>query len=114
MDEKYIIKVQENEDRSKSNLKRLDKLEKEVEENNVLAINVRELTIEIKHMREDYQKSDERHTEEMRKIDCRLAEVENKPQKRWEQIVSLVITRCSYGYTGFFISKNRLIKEVIV
>lgn len=111
MDEKYIIKVQENEDRSKSNLKRLDKLEKEVEENNVLAINVRELTLEIKHMREDYQKSDERHTEEMKKIDSRLAEVESKPQKRWEQIVSLVITRCSYSYTGFFISKNWLIRK---
>lgn len=111
MDEKYIIKVQENEDRSKSNLKRLDKLEKEVEENNVLAINVRELTIEIKHMREDYQKSDERHTEEMKKIDSRLAEVESKPAKKWEQIVSLVTTRYSHSYTGFFISKNRLIRK---
>lgn len=111
MDEKYIIKVQENEDRSKSNLKRLDKLEKEVEENNVLAINVRELTIEIKHMREDYQKSDERHTEEMKKIDSRLAEVESKPAKKWEQVINLVITRCSYGYTGFFIGKNRLIRK---
>lgn len=68
MDEKYILKIQENEDRSKSNTKRIDKIEKEVEENNLLAINVRELTIEIKHMREDYQKSDERNTEEMKII----------------------------------------------
>lgn len=111
MDEKYIIKVQENEDRSKSNTKRLDKLEKEVEENNVLAVNVRELTIEIKHMREDYQKSDERHTEEMKKIDSRLAEVESKPAKKWEQVINLVITRCSYSYTGFFIGKIRAIRK---
>lgn len=103
MDEKYILKIQANEDRSKSNTRRIDDLENDVKNNNTLALNVRELTIEIKHMREDYQKLAEKHTEEVRAIDTRLSEVERKPVKRYEQIVSLIITRYSNSSIGSII-----------
>ena len=106
MDERYIKELTETTERSKSNTHRIDGLEKEVKENNMLAINVKELTLEIKHMREDYQKSETKHAEELEKMDNRLAEVESKPVKRYEQVVSLILTRYSYNYTGFFISQN--------
>ena len=82
----------ETEARSKSNTHRLDDLEHDVKNNNTLALNVRELTIEIKHMREDYQKLAEKHAEEVRAIDTRLTEVEKKPGKKWENLVGQVVS----------------------
>lgn len=110
MDEKYIAKIQENEDRSKSNQRRIESLENDVKNNNLLALNVKELTIEIKHMREDYQELAKKHNDEVRAIDNRLSEVEKKPVKRYEQIVSLIITRYRNCYTGLFFRSNRFIK----
>ena len=110
MDEKYIAKIQANEDRSISNQRRIQDLENDTKNNNLLALNVRELTIEIKHMREDYQELAKKHNEEVRAIDNRLSEVEKKPAKRYEQVVSLIITRYSNSYTGLFFRSNRIIK----
>ena len=83
MDEKYILKIQSNEDQIKSNTRRIDDLENDVKNNNTLALNVRELTIEIKHMREDYQKLAETHAKEVQAIDNRLSDIERKPAKRY-------------------------------
>ena len=105
MDEKYILKIQENEDRSKSNTRRIDDLENDVKNNNTMAINVRELTIEIKHMREDYQKLAETHAKEVQAIDNRLSEVEKKPVKRYEQVVSLIITGIVTAVLGVLLGK---------
>lgn len=105
MDEKYILKIQENEDRSKSNTRRIDDLENDVKNNNTLALNVRELTIEIKHMREDYQKLAETHAKEVQAIDNRLSEVEKKPVKRYEQVVSLIITGIVTAVLGILLGK---------
>lgn len=110
MDEKYIKELTETTERSKSNTHRIDGLEKEVKENNMLAINVKELTLEIKHMREDYQKSETNHAEQLKKMDTRLAEVENKPVKRHDKIVDLIITRYSYCCIGLFFSQNRNVR----
>lgn len=93
MDEKYIQKIIENEQRSKSNSHRIDELENEQKNERDLIVSVKELATEVKHMRED-----------MSKIDSRLTTVEEKPAKRWESIISLIITRYSHSYTGFFIS----------
>ncbi len=98
MDEKYIIKIQENEDRSKSNTKRIDEIEIEQKSQRDLIVSVKELATEVKHMRED-----------MSKIDRRLSNVEEKPLKRYEQIVSLIITRYHNCDTGFFISQIRIV-----
>lgn len=105
MDEKYILKIQENEDRSKSNTRRIDDLENDVKNNNTLALNVRELTIEIKHMREDYQKLAEKHTEEVKAIDNRLSDIERKPAKRYEQVISLIITGIVTALLGVLLGK---------
>ena len=91
MEEKYIKELTETTSRSKSNSHRLDELESEVKNNNSLAINVRELTIEIKHMREDYQKSEKKHSEEIEKMDNRLSQVESKPAKNWDKVTTTII-----------------------
>ena len=109
MDEKYIAKIQENEDRSKSNQRRIEDLENDTKNNNLLALNVRELTIEIKHMREDYQELSKKHNEEVKVLDSRLSNIENKPVKRYEQVVSLIITRYRWRYTGLFFKTIRFI-----
>mgnify|MGYP001624392245 CR=1 FL=1 len=67
-------------DRSKSNTIRLDKLESRVEDIYELTVSVKEIATEIKAMRED-----------MNKIDNRLIAVESKPAKRWEGIVDKII-----------------------
>ena len=105
MDEKYILKIQSNEDQIKSNTRRIGDLENDVKNNNTLALNVRELTIEIKHMREDYQKLAETHAKEVQAIDNRLSEVERKPAKRYEQVVSLIITGIVTAVLGVLLGK---------
>jgi len=60
MDRKDIEKLQEIDDRSKSNTKRLDKLEPKVEDIHNLTIAVKEIATETKLMREDMNKIDKR------------------------------------------------------
>ncbi len=105
MDEKYILKIQSNEDQIKSNTRRIDDLENDVKNNNTLALNVRELTIEIKHMREDYQKLAETHAKEVQAIDNRLSDIERNPAKRYEQVVSLIITGIVTAVLGVLLGK---------
>ena len=105
MDEIYILKIQENEDRSKSNQRRISDLENEVKENNDLALSVKELTVEIKYMRKDYQELAKKHTEEVRAIDNRLSEVERKPVKRYEQVITLIITNIVTAVLVFLLGK---------
>ena len=105
MEEKYIQELIETTSRSKSNCHRIDELENIVKENNSLAINVRELTIEIKHMREDYQKSEENHAKEVEKISTRLAAVESKPAKRYETVVTTIITCIISTVVGAILGK---------
>ena len=106
MDEKYVIeKLKENEERSKSNTHRIDTLENELKSNNMLALNVKELTVEIKYMREDYQQLAKKHTEEVQAIDNRINEIERKPGKRYEQIVTLIITNIVTAILVFLLGK---------
>ena len=109
MDEKHIQTLIETEQRSKSNTHRIDDLENKTQSNNELALSVKELTVEIKYMREDYQKLAQTHAKEVQALDIRLAEIEKKPVKRYEQILSLIITRYSDSYIGLFFRPNRVI-----
>ena len=105
MDEKFVLELAETTSRSKSNTHRIDELEKVIKEINSLALNVRELTIEIQHMRQDYQKSEKQHDEEVEKISNRLEAVENKPAKRYEQVVTTIITCVVSTIAGFIMAK---------
>lgn len=94
MDEKYIQKIVENEQRSKSNTYRLDKLEKEIENQRELVVSVKEIATEVKHMRED-----------VNDMNKRLKEVEEKPKKQWNAMVSQVISLIIGGIVGYLFLK---------
>ena len=100
----HVEKLIEIEQLAKSNTRRITDLESDAKSNNKLVTSVEKLTLEIKYMREDYQKLAEKHTEEVRAIDNRLKEVENKPAKRWEEMVSLVIATVIGAILGYFLN----------
>lgn len=79
MEKTDIIKLQETEDRSKSNTKRLDELEQEVKENRELTVAVKEIATEMKHLREDQTD-----------MNNRLKKIEEKPVKEYEETKSKV------------------------
>lgn len=72
---------------------RMDEMKKQMGEQNRLTESVYKLASEVAHMRE-----------EMNKMDVRLAGVENKPVKRWETIITAIITAAVGGIIGFIIS----------
>ena len=80
MNKEEIEKLTETSDRSKSNTKRLDKLENKVDSLYELTLSVKEIATEMKAMRED-----------MNKIDDRVLHLESKPAKRWDGIVDKFI-----------------------
>lgn len=105
MDEKYILKIQSNEDRSKSNEHRIDELEDKTHTNTELALSVKELTVEIKYMRKDYQELAKKHTDEVTAIVTRLNEIEKKPADNWEKLKWIIITGIITAILGFLLGK---------
>lgn len=86
--------LQKTSDRSKSNTKRLDKLETTTDIIHDLAISVKEIATELKAMRED-----------MNKIDSRVMAIETKPYKRFEGIVDKIIYTIIGIILAFIFSK---------
>lgn len=80
MNKEEVEKLTETSDRSKSNMKRLDRLEDKVENIYQLTMSVKEIATEMKAMRED-----------MNKIDDRVLHLETKPVKRLDGIVDKII-----------------------
>ena len=99
MDEKYIQMIIENSQSCKSANRRLDKVENEIGEIKELTIAVKELAMETKATRED-----------VNDMNGRLKVVEEKPAKKWEDLIKTIITRnCNSSY-GLFFSKTWIIK----
>lgn len=84
MNKEELEKLVETEQRSKSNSKRIDKLEITTDSIHELAISTKELATEVRAMRE-----------ELNKIDKRLLAIEDKPKQKldliWGYIISTVI-----------------------
>lgn len=94
MEKDELERLVETEQRSKSNTKRIDRLEEKMNNIHELASSVKLLASEMKGMRED-----------MNKIDNRLKEVEEKPAKRWEGLVKQVLTGVATALIGYFLAK---------
>lgn len=92
MEKEYIEKIIESEQRGKSNTKRLDNLESKVENIHELTISVKEIATEMKMMRED-----------VNKIDKRVLAIEDKPNKRMEQIIGYALSALIGGIIGFIL-----------
>ena len=75
------IKLAEVEQRSKSNTKRLDKIDKQIEEMHELMQTVASLTTEIKYMREEFNEGL-----------SRITRLEQKPVENYNKIVMYIIT----------------------
>ena len=94
MEQKYIEKLIETEQRSKSNTKRLDSVEEKVEDIHNLTLAVKEIATEVKMMRED-----------LNKIDNRVVVLEEKPSKRMDLIWGYIVSAFIGGLIGYILLK---------
>ena len=92
--EEMIEKIVEVEQRSKSNTKRIDSLEKNTEALTDLVIVVKEMNV-----KQDYT------IKKVDKIDSRVSKIEEQPAKRWNRIVEKALTVIVGAILGFVISK---------
>jgi peptidoglycan hydrolase CwlO-like protein len=72
---------------------RIDKLEKIADSMHELAISTNQTVTEIKALREDFKKADER-----------IEELESKPAKRYETFITATITAICGGLIGYLVS----------
>jgi len=92
-DTKVVERLVENEQRSKSNSKRLDSIENKVENIYDLTLSVREIATEMKAMREDQNKMNER-----------LKIIEEKPIKDYEDTKKQVKGKVISFVTGIVLT----------
>jgi hypothetical protein len=92
-DTKVVERLVENEQRSKSNSKRLDSIENKVENMYDLTLSVREIATEMKAMREDQNKMNER-----------LKIIEEKPIKDYEDTKKQVKGKVISFVTGIVLT----------
>ena len=81
MSKEELERFVEIEQRSKSNTKRIDKIENQTDSIHELAISTKELAIEVKAMRE-----------ELNKIDKRVMAIEDKPRQKYELIWGYIVS----------------------
>lgn len=91
MENEKLIRIEEN---NKNTIKRLDSLERKIEDVCKITISIKELTMEIKQMRED-----------VNKMESRVEILEEKPRKRWDNMVNQIITMVIAGIMGFLLSR---------
>lgn len=72
---------------------RIDNLEKLADSVNNLALSASQIATETKALREDYSKADER-----------IGELEKKPVKRYETVITAVLTAICGGIIGYLAS----------
>ena len=72
---------------------RIDGLQETIKSIKDLAVSVAQIAIETKALREDSEKTNNR-----------LASLENKPAKRYEAIITVIITALGSGVIGYFLN----------
>ena len=72
---------------------RIDNLEKLAESVNKMAISTNQIAAETKALREDYAKADER-----------IEDLEKKPIKRYETVLTAILTAICGGVVGYLLS----------
>ena len=73
---------------------RLTDLNKKVDNLSDITESVHTLANEVVHMRED-----------INRVDSRLVEIETRPAKRWDLIITTIITALCSGVVGFVLSQ---------
>lgn len=72
---------------------RIDNLEKIADSVNNLAVSTNQIAAETKALREDYAKADER-----------IEELEDKPRKRYDTVITTILTALCSGLVGYVLS----------
>lgn len=96
MEKADIIKLQETEDRSKSNTKRLDEhdnkfkeMSEKLEDIHELTYSIKEIATEVKLMRED-----------VNKLDTRVGNIENEPAKDYKEVKKAIRDKIILSVVG--------------
>lgn len=96
MEKADIIKLQEIEDRSKSNVKRLDEhdikfkeINNKLEDIHELTYSIKEIATEVKLMRED-----------VNKLDTRVGNIENEPAQNYKEIKKAIRDKIILSIVG--------------
>lgn len=92
-DTEVVERLVENEQCSKSNSKRLDSIENKVENIYDLTLSVREIATEMKAMREDQNKMNER-----------LKIIEEKPAKEYEETKKQIKSKVVSFFVGIILT----------
>lgn len=90
MENERLIRIEES---NKSTIKRIETLEDKIDDIFELTISIRELTMEIKEMRED-----------VNKLEKRVVTLEEKPAKRWNGMITQIISLGVAGFMGYLLS----------
>ena len=98
MDNERLVRVEES---TKQAHKRIDTLEHNLENTDNKIENIYELTISVKEIATEMKAM----REDMTKIDDRVKSIEEKPAKRYDAIVGQVISIIVAGIVGFFLAK---------
>lgn len=96
MEKSEIMKLQEVEDRSKSNTKRLDEhdikfkeMSEKLEDIHELTYSIKEIATEVKLMRED-----------VNKLDIRVGNIENEPAKDYKEVKKAIRDKIILSIVG--------------
>ena len=89
MEKSDIMKLQETEDRSKSNTKRLDEHDIKFKEIHELTYSIKEIATEVKLMRED-----------VNKLDARVGNIENEPAKDYKEVKKAIRDKIILSVVG--------------
>ncbi len=91
MENEKIIRIEEN---NKNSIKRLDNLEKKIQDISNNTISIKEVAIEVRQMRE-----------ELSKVEYKVNGLEQKPKKRWDNMINQIISLIVAGIVGYFLSR---------
>lgn len=99
--EETAVKLAEVEHRSKSNTRRVEKLELQTEAIQSLATSVEVMVKEQSHQTEAI----DRIEKNVEKLDEKVEVLEHKPAKRWESVVEKFIMTLVGGIAGYLLVK---------
>lgn len=91
--EELAVKLQEVEDRAKSNTHRIEKVEESTEAINRLATNMEIMVIKQKHVADTVDK-----------LDGKVTAIESRPAKRWESLTDKVFLSVVAALVGFVLA----------
>lgn len=94
MDLPHEQRLTEVEARSKSNTKRIDKLEKSTEAINKLATSMEVMVVKQEEV-----------AETVGKLDKKVGDLETKPAKRWDALVEKIILTIAAALVGFLLAQ---------